>query len=121
MKPGWSQFKRADRVSEAIKGEIAAILSRRIKDPRIGFVTVTSVRLTADLKSATVYLAPSGEGDGGELLKNISHTTGFIKRELGKALQLRYVPDITFQLEENSPFHVLELLERLKLPGGGPE
>lgn len=111
-------FKRADRVGEAIKAEIANILSRKIKDPRVGFVTVTFVQLNDDLRTARVYIAPSVEESGDEVIKNLSRTAGFIRKELGKALQLRYLPELIFKLDSESPLKVLELLEQVKKKEG---
>ncbi|MFI5304635.1 MAG: 30S ribosome-binding factor RbfA [Nitrospiria bacterium] len=116
MKFSGENFKRADRVGEAIKAEIANILSRKIKDPRVGFVTVTSVQVSDDLRTAKVYIAPSIQNSGEVELNNLSRTSGFIRRELGRALQLRYIPELIFKLESDSPLKVLELLEQIKGP-----
>jgi len=116
MKFGGENFKRADRVGEAIKAEIAIILSQRIKDPRVGFVTVTSVHVSDDLRMAKVYIAPSIQGSGKTVLKCITHASGFIRRELAKTMQLRYIPELLFKLESDAPSRVLELLEQVKSP-----
>jgi ribosome-binding factor A len=117
MKFGGENFKRADRVGEAIKAEIAEIISRKIKDPRVGFVTVTSVQVTDDLRFARIYIAPSIEDSGETALKSLSHAGGFIRKELGKALQLRYLPELVFKLESDSPLRVLKLLDQVIRPG----
>ena len=90
-------YKRTDRVGDQIQLEIADILSRRMRDPRVGFVTVTSVDVTADLKQAWVYVTVLQEGEqGNEAMATLARATGFIKRELGRRLRLRYVPELTF-------------------------
>ena len=90
-------FKRADRVSDQIRMEIADILMRRVKDPRVGFVTVTAVDVTADLKQAWVYVTVLQQGaQEAETLDALSRAEGFIKGELGRRLKLRYVPALTF-------------------------
>ncbi len=90
-------FKRTDRVGDQIRGEIADILMRRVKDPRVGFVTVTAVDVAADLKHAWVYLTILQEGpQGAEAMAALSRATGFIRGELGRRLKLRFVPELTF-------------------------
>lgn len=90
-------FKRADRVSDQIRMEIADILMRRVKDPRVGFVTVTAVDVTADLKQAWVYVTVLQQGaQETGTLEALSRAEGFIKGELGRRLKLRYVPTLTF-------------------------
>lgn len=101
-------------MGEAIKAEIANILSTKIKDPRVGFVTVTFVQVNDDLRTARVYVAPSIETSGEEVIKNLSRTVGYIRKELGKALQLRYVPELIFKLESESPLKILDLLEKVR-------
>jgi ribosome-binding factor A len=108
--------KRTDRVADQIRIEIADILMRRIKDPRIGFVTLTTVDVTADLKQAWVYVTFLQEGaQGTEALGALSRATGFIKGELGRRLHLRYVPDLTFVKDTSvaEVRRVMDLLEGL--------
>ena len=90
-------YKRSDRVGDQIRLEIADILSRRMKDPRVGFVTLTSVEVTADLKQAWVYVTVLQEGEqANEAMATLGRATGFIRGELGRRLKLRYVPELTF-------------------------
>lgn len=90
-------FKRTDRVSDQIRMEIADILMRKVKDPRVGFVTVTAVDVTADLKQAWVYVTVLQQGaQETETLEALSRAEGFIRGELGRRLKLRYVPTLTF-------------------------
>ena len=95
-------FKRTDRVSDQIRMEIADILMRKVKDPRVGFVTVTGVEVTADLKQAWVYVTVLQQGaqeaDTREAgtMEALARAEGFIRGELGRRLKLRYVPTLTF-------------------------
>lgn len=90
-------FKRADRVADLIKQEIAEILRREAHDPRIANITVTDVKLTDDLRSARVYVVELGQDRmSDEVGQGLSKAKGFLKRELGKRLQLRYVPELSF-------------------------
>ncbi|GJL63843.1 MAG: ribosome-binding factor A [Nitrospirales bacterium] len=90
-------YKRAERVADQIRMEVADILARKIKDPRVGFVTVTDVDLSPDLRFAKVYVTSLREGESeDEALKGLSNAVGFVRGELGRRLELRYTPDITF-------------------------
>ena len=90
-------YKRSDRVGDQIRLEIADILSRRMKDPRVGFVTLTTVDVTADLKQAWVYVTVLQEGaQANEAIATLGRATGFIRGELGRRLKLRYVPELRF-------------------------
>src|SRR5438445_11836961 len=89
--------KRTDRVGDQIRMEIADILMRRLKDPRVGFVTVTAVDVTADLRQAWVYVTVLQQGpQEAETLAVLARAEGFIRSELGRRLTLRYVPELTF-------------------------
>jgi len=89
--------KRTDRVGDQIRMEIADILTRRVKDPRVGFVTVTAVDVTADLRQASVYVTVLQQGpQEAETLAVLARAEGFIRSELGRRLKLRYVPELTF-------------------------
>ncbi|MBI1820510.1 MAG: 30S ribosome-binding factor RbfA [Nitrospirae bacterium] len=107
-------YKRAERVGDQIRAEIADIISKKVKDPRIGLVTVTSVVLTDDLKNAKIFISPSMGVEGKESLKSLSRAAGFIKKELGSRLQLRFIPELVFKLEADSSSRLLELLEQIK-------
>jgi ribosome-binding factor A len=90
-------FKRADRVADLVKVEIAEILRREAHDPRIANLTVTVVKLTDDLRSARIYVVELGKDRmSDEVGQGLSKARGFVRRELGKRLQLRYVPELSF-------------------------
>ncbi len=110
-------FKRTDRVSDQIRMEIADILMRKVKDPRVGFVTVTAVDVTADLKRAWVYVTVLQQGaQETDTLDALSRAEGFIQSELGRRLKLRYVPALTFVKDTSLErvARVLDLLDDLK-------
>jgi len=92
---------RTNRVAEQMKKEIGEILNQKIKDPRVGFVTVTDVDLTNDLQQATIYVSVFGdENEKEDTLVGLSKASGFIRSELGKRIRLRKIPEITFQFDE---------------------
>jgi ribosome-binding factor A len=90
-------FKRADRVADLIKQELSSILRREVGDPRIANITVTDVKLTDDLRSARIYFVELGKDRlSADVEKGLAKAKGFLKRELGKRLQLRYIPELAF-------------------------
>ncbi|HLR74254.1 MAG TPA: 30S ribosome-binding factor RbfA [Virgibacillus sp.] len=91
---------RANRVAEQIKKELGEILTRKIKDPRIGFVTVTDVEVTGDLQQAKVYISVLDEDKRESTLIGLSKATGFIRSEIGQRIRLRKTPEITFEFDE---------------------
>lgn len=94
-------FKRADRVSELLREEISQIITQQVKDPLIGFVTVTNIKLTDDLKLARVYVSTLGKKDDREKsLLGLGRATSFIRSELGHKTNLKYVPELKFYYDE---------------------
>lgn len=91
---------RVGRVGEQIKKELSQILQSELKDPRVGFVTVTGVDVTNDLSLAKVFLSVLGTDEQKEeSLKAIAKATGFIRSELGKRIRLRITPELQFQFD----------------------
>lgn len=93
---------RAERVGEQMKKELMDIVNNKVKDPRIGFLTITDVELTNDLSSAKVYLTVLGsERDVENTFKALEKAKGFIKSEIGSRMRLRIVPDLNFVYDES--------------------
>ncbi len=90
-------FKRADRVGELIMAEMSDILRKSVKDPRLHSVTITAVKVTDDLRNAKIYFVEMGKDDlSADIEAGLSKAIGFVRRELGHRLQLRFVPEILF-------------------------
>lgn len=109
-------YNRADRVADQIRMEVADILMRKIKDPRVQAVTVTDVKLTSDLRIARVYVTTMGTKDEERsLLVGLEQASGFVRGELGRRLSLRYLPEIVFVMDVSGPRadRVLKLLDEL--------
>lgn len=107
---------RANRVAEQIKKEIGEILNRKLKDPRIGFVTITDVEVTGDLQQAKVFISVLGsEEEKQETLVGLAKATGFIRSEIGQRIKLRITPEITFEFDEAHAYgnHIDALLRGL--------
>ena len=109
-------YKRADRVADQIRMEVADILMRKIKDPRVQSVTVTDVKLTADLRIAHVFVTTMGtEEEERNVFAGLEQASGFVRGELGRRLSLRYLPEIVFAKDVSGPRgdRVLKLLDEL--------
>ncbi|MEC1179309.1 30S ribosome-binding factor RbfA [Metasolibacillus meyeri] len=93
---------RSNRVAEQMKKELGEIIGRKIKDPRVGFVTVTDVAVTGDLQQATVYISSLGnEREREETLKALEKASGFIRSEIGSRIRLRRTPEILFEFDSS--------------------
>ena len=115
-------FKRAARVAGLLKEEISKIIQFELKDPRLGFVTVTAVRLTDDLRDARIFCGILGEDpERKETLEVLAHAAPFIRREVGTRCRLRYAPILTFQLDETAEkaARIDQLLRESTRPGAG--
>ncbi len=113
--------KRAIRVGDQILKEIAILLLNRVKDPRVQGVTMTGIDLSNDLKLARVYFSVMGNKSEIErALAGLNSAKGFIKREIGLRMQLRYVPEIKFlhdaSLESGS--HLDRIFEEIQKDEG---
>ncbi len=109
--------RRTLRVGELIKREIADILCREIKNPRVGFVTVNQVDVTGDLRTAVVRVSiMGGEEQREESLRCLSSAAGFIQKELSSRIRLRYMPKLQFLLDTSidHSMHILELLTEIR-------
>ncbi len=93
-------FKRSEKVAEAIHEMVSELLVKGLKDPRIGFVTITGVKVTDDLHLATVYFTVIGsDAEKNSTEQGLNSARGFIRKEMGKTLRMRYVPDLLFRYD----------------------
>lgn len=107
---------RPHRVAEQIKKELGDILQNRLKDPGVGFVTVTDVEVTGDLQQATIYITVLGDDDKKEkTLSSLQKAKGFIRSEIGKRIRLRKTPEVSFKFDESIAYgnHIEKLLHDL--------
>ncbi|UNC91838.1 30S ribosome-binding factor RbfA [Candidatus Contubernalis alkaliaceticus] len=112
------QKARANRVAEQIKKEVSQILQSEIKDPRItGFLSVTDVEVTRDLGAAKIFVSIYGTESEKQLtLRALDSAQGFIRTEVGKRIQLRHVPEVSFRLDQSIEYgaHISGILKNLK-------
>jgi ribosome-binding factor A len=109
-------YKRADRVADQIRMEVADILMRKIKDPRVHGVTVTDVELTGDLRIAHIFVTTMETGETErDIFAGLSKASGYVRSELGRRLSLRYLPDVVFKKDVSGPRgdRIMRLLEEL--------
>jgi ribosome-binding factor A len=95
--------RRADRVGEAIREEVAAFLARDVKDPRIvGLVTVTGVEMNRDLRHATIFVSIMGtDAERSATLEGLASTAHHLRSRVGRALRLQFAPELHFKLDES--------------------
>ena len=103
---------RIGRINEEIQRELAALIPT-VKDPRVsGMISVTAVETTPDLKFAKIYISALDKGGEEQVLKGLKSASGYLRRELGRSLNLRYTPELTFVRDDsiNKGAHILEML-----------
>ncbi len=89
--------RRPQRVADLVRHEVAAILQREVKDPRVGFVTVTDVEMSPDLRVARVFYSVLGEPDQRrDTGRGLASASAYIRREVGRRLHLKVVPELRF-------------------------
>lgn len=109
--------RRSARVEKFLKEEISTIIQRQIKDPRIGFVTVTGAKITDDLRYATIFVTVYGSAsDRARTLAGLKSAEGFIRGQIGNRIRLRYTPEIIFKFDKSleRATHISEVLEEIK-------
>lgn len=94
-------YKRSVRVSDLIKEEVAQIIMQRLKDPRIGFVTVTGVNVSEDLRHAKVYVSVLEDAKQDKTLKILNSSAPFIRGELAGRVRIKFIPQLVFKLDES--------------------
>lgn len=104
---------RRERIASVIEREISKIVAREMKDPRLGFVTITEVRVSPDLKEATVYF--SSLENQSENLEILNRAKGYIRSTLAHRVRIKVIPQLTFKIDESyeKGKHLDELFEEI--------
>jgi ribosome-binding factor A len=113
---------RQDQLSEVISQELSDLIRTRMKDPRIGFASITDVELSNDLRHAKVYVSVMGDEEEKRVtMASLHHATGFLRHELAQRLTIRHTPEISFRLDESIAHgaRVLDLINRVNATGAG--
>lgn len=112
------EFSRNERIAEEIKKGISEIIGTNLKDPRVkGLVSITRVKVTKDLSHATIFLSfYCDEIEKEAAFDAIQSAKGFIKRELASKIRIKYMPDISFKIDESIEYgiHISKVLEEIK-------
>jgi ribosome-binding factor A len=110
---------RQDQLGEVIAQELSDLIHTRMKDPRVGFASITGVEVSADLSHAKVFVSVMGsEQEQRSTLAGLGHASGFLRHELAQRLNVRHTPDISFRLDESIArgVHVLDLINQVNAP-----
>jgi ribosome-binding factor A len=119
--------KRSEKVADLIQKEISQMLVKSIKDPRIGFVTITKVTVSEDCRFAKIYFSVAGTlAERESSMKGLDSAKGYVRKELGRRIRLRYTPEIMFQFDPSIEYaiHMEELIQSIhqeKEPNGDEE
>lgn len=110
-------MSRAERIAQALKKEVSSIIHDELKDPRIGFVTVSRVELTQDFQYAKIFFSVLGtEKEQLDSKEALESAVGFIKRQIGRRIKLRLVPEIRFIQDKSGEYsiHIQQELDKIK-------
>jgi len=119
--------KRSEKVADLIQKEVAQMLVKSIKDPRIGFVTITKVVVSEDCRFAKIYFSVAGTlAERESSVRGLDSAKGYVRKELGRRLGLRYTPEIMFEFDPSIEYaiHMEELIQSIhrgKEPNGDEE
>jgi ribosome-binding factor A len=108
--------RRPQRLALQIQHEISLILSRDMKDRRLGFVTITGVDLSADLRHARVFVSILGsEAEKKDSLETLNHAAGWIRHELGQRIRVKFLPELVFRADSSQDYgdRIDRLLEEI--------
>ncbi|MGB9629936.1 MAG: 30S ribosome-binding factor RbfA [Thermodesulfobacteriota bacterium] len=111
------EVRRSEKVADLIQKEISEMLTKTLKDPRIGFVTITRVSVSEDCRRANVYFSVAGTLEERESsLEGLNSAKGYVRRELGRRIRLKYTPDILFHFDPSIEYaiHIEEIFHQLK-------
>jgi ribosome-binding factor A len=112
MSKNWRQ----DQLGDVIAHELSDLMRTRLKDPRVGFASITGVEVSADLRHAKVFVSVMGdEPEQRATLAALEHAAGFLRHELAQRLTVRYTPEIVFRLDQSIArgAHVIDLINRV--------
>jgi len=112
-----TEGKRSEKVADLIQKEISEMLLRKLKDPRIGFVTITRVAVSEDCRLAKIYFSVAGTpAERERSIEGLNSAKGYVRRELGRRMKLKYTPEITFQFDPSIEYAIRigEVIEHLR-------
>lgn len=106
---------RKDKIQNLIKEEISLIFLHKIKDPAIGFLTITNVKVSPDLKIAKVYISVYDKESRNEVLHKINEVKSLIRSELAHRIRMKFVPDLDFYIDDTTDYveRIEDLLKKI--------
>jgi ribosome-binding factor A len=108
--------RRPQRLALQIQQEISLMISRNMKDRRVGFVTVTGVQMSPDLRHAKIFISLMGtESEKKESLQALNHATGWMRHELGQKIRTRFIPELIFLMDTSQDYgnHIDSLIAEI--------
>ncbi len=108
---------RQEKLGELIAAEISELIRTRLKDPRVGFASITHVEVSGDLRHAKVFVSVMGSAEEQvETMKGLKHATSFLRHELASRLVLRFMPELTFKLDTSiaEGARILDLIQQIE-------
>lgn len=112
---------RQEKLGELFAAELSDLLRTRVKDPRVGFASITHVEVSGDYRHAKIYVSVLGsEEERSDTIKALKHATGFLRHELASRVTLRYMPEIVFKLDTSieQGSRILELIRESERESG---
>jgi len=112
--------RRQEQLNDVIAEELSDLIRTRMKDPRIGFASITDVEISADLRHAKVFVSVLGAPEEQRAtLQGLEHAAGFLRHELAQRLNIRYTPEILFRLDESIErgTRILQLIQEMEEQG----
>jgi len=109
--------KRVKRLEELLKEEISKIILREVKDPRIGFVSLTNVKVSGDLRHAKVFVSVYGsESEKKQTMKGLEQATGFVRKLIGNRIKTYHTPEIMFRYDDSIEHgvHISKLINKVR-------
>ncbi len=110
------QSRRPQRIALQIQHEVSMMIFRDLKDRRVGFVTVTGVQMSPDLRHARIFVSLMGsENEKKESLTALNHANGWIRHELGQRIRMKFLPDIVFLADTSQDYgeHIDKLIDEI--------
>ncbi|HEY0756684.1 MAG TPA: 30S ribosome-binding factor RbfA [Ktedonobacteraceae bacterium] len=112
---------RQEKLAEQIAVEVSDLIRTRLKDPRVGFASITHVEVSGDLRHARIYVSVMGEPEEKKsTIEALHHATGFLRHGLAERLTVRFMPEIVFKLDNSieQGAHILGLIRQLEIQDG---
>ncbi len=110
-------YQRIDRISEQVRREVDQIIREQLSDPRVqGTFSVTRAEVTRDLRYAKIYVSILEEENRAPMMAALKKAAGFVRRELGQRMIIRYAPEILFELDKNIEYgiHIASVLKQVQ-------